>query len=57
MLCFYLQDTVASRQHQEQLLEVLHSQEYHSTPGQQIAGMTEPQAPEEHEAHEEAPEE
>jgi hypothetical protein len=57
MLCFYLQGTVASQQQQEQLLEVLHSQEYHSTPGQQMADMTEPQAPEEHEAHEEAPEE
>jgi hypothetical protein len=68
MLCFCLQGTAASRQGQEQLLGVLHSQEQHSTTEQQMVGETEQEVPEEeapmeqvtfeeHEAREEAPEE
>jgi hypothetical protein len=60
---FYLQGTAAPQQCQEQLLGVLHDQEQHSTPEQQMTGETEQQAPEEQvileeqEAHEETPEE
>jgi hypothetical protein len=37
MVCFYLQGTVASKQRQEQIFQVLHGQEQHLTPGQYMA--------------------
>jgi hypothetical protein len=41
MLCFYLHGTGASRQRQEQILRVLHGQDQHSTPVQQMDGEEE----------------